>query len=201
MNCGQTAGSGGSGVTMLITGGVGGGVLGGGGVGGDGGGGAPAQEFSVTRPTADALAPSWSPNGKQLGFLSNVSGKFELYVTDTQGGAVQQITQGGDAGNYSWSPEGFRLAYQDLRSGNLDVFSFDLRDSTEYQLTKGNGVNAHPSWDCGGSRIAFTATRDGDPNVLQVPWQGGTLSNITVNLFSDKWAEWSPSKEIGSQGR
>ena len=31
-------------------------------------------------------------------------------------------------------------------------------------------------------------------------WTVGDIANLTTNPASDKWAEWSPSKEPGSRG-
>ena len=41
---------------------------------------------------------------------------------------------------------------------------------------------------------------DGNPNILQVPWQGGSQSNLTIDPATDKWSEWSPTKEPASRG-
>jgi len=158
------------------------------------------NEFQVTRDVVEDIFPAWSPNGKQLAFLSNVQGFWSLFVVDATGKNLMQVTKAGDAGNVSWSPEGNRLAYQVENSGNVDVFTYDLRNNTEYHLTDYAGPDSAPSWDCGGTKIAFTSTRDGDPNLLQVNWQGGSQTNITVNPATDKWSEWSPSKETGSRG-
>jgi WD40 repeat protein len=158
------------------------------------------NEFQVTRDVVEDIFPAWSPNGEQLAFLSNVSGFWSLFVVDVTGKNLLQITHEGDAGNVSWSPEGNRLAYQVENNGNVDVYTYDLQTGKEYRLTDYAGPDSAPTWDCSGTRIAFTSTRDGDPNLLQVSWQGGPQTNLTINPATDKWAEWSPSKETGSRG-
>ena len=106
-----------------------------------------------------------------------------------------------NAGNHSWSPVGDRIAYQSWQDDNLDVHTFDLETDEYYQLTDYEGVDSSPSWDCGGTMVSFTSLRDGNPNVLQVFWQGGDQSNLTIDPSTDKWSEWSPSKENGSRGQ
>ncbi|MBM3153502.1 MAG: hypothetical protein FJZ96_15065, partial [Chloroflexi bacterium] len=76
-----------------------------------------------------------------------------------------------------------------------------LATQTEFRLTDYAGPDSSPTWDCGGTNIAFTSTRDGNPNVFQVFWKGGPQSNLTIHPATDKWSEWSPAKETGSRGR
>ena len=146
--------------------------------------------------------PSWSPNGKQLAFFEpDANGNLDLYVSDLQGGNIQRITSQGNAGNASWSPDGYRIAYQiDGGNGDTNVFTYDLSASKQYQLTTFNGPDSAPTWNCGGSEVSFTSTSDGSPNIYSVPWQGGNISYITNTPYTNKWSEWSPSKEPGSRG-
>jgi Tol biopolymer transport system component len=60
--------------------------------------------------TNEAL-PTWSPNGRQLAFLSDVNGLWNLFVSDVDGDNPTQITEDNTM-NATWSPEGYRLAYQ-----------------------------------------------------------------------------------------
>jgi hypothetical protein len=70
----------------------------------------------------------------------------------------------------------------------------------EYLLSTYDGPDSAPNWDCGSSIVSFTSTRDGNPNVFEVGWQGGDQSNVTTDPSTDKWSEGSPSKEEGSRG-
>jgi PKD repeat protein len=160
------------------------------------------QEFQVTRGAANEIFPAWSPNGRQLAYLSDESGYWNLYVVDYTGENVIRITSGaGNTGNATWSPEGNRIAYQDERNGDLNVYAYDLLTNREYLLSEYAGVDSAPTWDCGGVNVAFTSVRDGNPNLFQVFWQGGPQSNLTIDPATDKWSQWSPSKEPASRGR
>ena len=159
------------------------------------------NEYQVTSFSNDVLFPSWSPNGKQLAFFVNISGTWDLYVSDLQGKSYRQISIGGDAGNATWSPEGDRIAYQVTVGDNTDVFTYDLVTSTEYQLTDFGGVDSAPTWNCGGTDVSFTSTRNGNPDIFSTWWQGGNdIYAITTDPSTDKWSQWSPAKEPGSRG-
>lgn len=57
-------------------------------------------------------APRWSPDGRQLVFLSTRGGKPQLYLIDLAGGEARQLTTRDEgAGEAAWSPDGRQLAF------------------------------------------------------------------------------------------
>ena len=148
----------------------------------------------------DSIFPAWSPNGAKISFLSNLSGAWDLFVSNWDGSELEQITTDGGAGNATWSPEGYRIAYQVDNGESVDVYTYDLVNQVEYQLTEFAGPDSAPTWDCGGGNVAFTSLLSGNPDIFSVPWQGGEISEITNHPSTDKWSEWSPSKEPASRG-
>jgi len=76
-----------------------------------------AAEESSMRALVDDSAqrvqnPSWSPNGKQIAYLSDASGEEEVYlVGDTDQATPRQLTHGlhGQNGSIVWSPDSTRL--------------------------------------------------------------------------------------------
>jgi Tol biopolymer transport system component len=158
------------------------------------------NEFQLTDTPTDEIFPSWSPNGRQIAYLVDSDGKTDLYIVDQNGNNPQRITMDGRTNNHVWSPEGNRIAYQSERNGNLDIYSYDLITKKEYRVTDYEGVDSGPTWDCGGTNLAFTSLRDGDPNIFQVFWQGGSAGNMTIDPATDKWSQWRPSNDVSSVG-
>jgi Tol biopolymer transport system component len=160
------------------------------------------DEFSVTRSTVNTVFPTWSPNGKQLGFLAEVGGVvYNLLVSNVDGSSLTTITNGVmDTGNPAWSPDGNKLAYQANVNGKLDVYTYDLTANKQYQVTQGEGVNSGPSWDCGGTMVAFTSTRTGTPNLFDAIWTGGSpAETLTTGTATNKWVQWAPTKDTSSR--
>ena len=60
-------------------------------------------------------APRWSPDGRQIAFLSNRADKeqFQLYVIPVDGGEARRVTEAeGDFGDFVWAPDGRTILCQ-----------------------------------------------------------------------------------------
>ena len=68
-----------------------------------------SQTMTITRITAasdigrDSLAPSISADGRKIVFQSKRSGSTQIYVADTVGGEVRQLTSEGQNFAPAWS--------------------------------------------------------------------------------------------------
>ena len=58
-------------------------------------------------------APSWSPTGRQIVFISDRGGTPQIYTMDAEGGNVARVSFGGSNHHDSpaWSPAGDRIVY------------------------------------------------------------------------------------------
>src|SRR5512132_1482892 len=57
-------------------------------------------------------SPSFSPDGKRIAFVSNLSGMPQVWTIGVEGGFPQLITGGDEpVGFVSWSPDGAWLAF------------------------------------------------------------------------------------------
>lgn len=57
-------------------------------------------------------SPRWSPNGESIAFVSNRSGKQQIYCLHTNGGEPKQITYcANGARNPIWSPDGSKILF------------------------------------------------------------------------------------------
>lgn len=55
--------------------------------------------------------PRWSPDGKRIAFTSRRTGDYELWVINSDGSGLRQLTES-KGGHYSpWSPDGSSIAY------------------------------------------------------------------------------------------
>jgi len=83
--------------------------------------------------SANDVPSSWSPDGFNISYYSNVSGDYDLFFCNTAGG-VQQVTSGpGNDVAGAWGPDGAHVAFLSDRDGTWAVYIAKY-DGTE--LTK-----------------------------------------------------------------
>ena len=67
------------------------------------------EKLYMTREIGDS---AWSPDGKQIAFISNISGRDNLWVVPSEGGWPVQLTVSNQRQQSpAWSPTGRWIAY------------------------------------------------------------------------------------------
>ncbi|UXI67018.1 hypothetical protein [Tahibacter amnicola] len=104
--------------------------------------------------------PAASPDGRQVVFQSNRTGRYELYVMNVDGTGVRQLTDlAGDNVTPDWSPDGRRIVFAATRDNASDVFIVDVDGKNLKRLTHSPGDDEHPHWTADGTRIVFDSAR------------------------------------------
>jgi dipeptidyl aminopeptidase/acylaminoacyl peptidase len=71
-----------------------------------------SRRFQLTRAEKSSTAPSFSPDGRYVYFLSDRSGKTNLYRVPVEGGEAEMLTDvKGSLGEYKVAPDGKSIAY------------------------------------------------------------------------------------------
>ena len=143
-------------------------------LGPEGARGAPVRLVASSRNDSN---PMVSPDGRQIAFTSNRSGRPELWLCDSEGGNVVQLTSVGFARNAYWSPDGRNIAF-DARPGERNlIFVIAAGGGVPRQLSSEEGY--YPSWSRDGRWIYFYARMSGAIEAWRVPAAGGTAIQLT----------------------
>jgi Tol biopolymer transport system component len=108
-------------------------------------------------------------------FTSDRTGSSEIWVCDTAGSNLVQLTSSGSAGTPRWSPDGRRIAFD--AQGGIHVIDVDGGRSRRVASEHFDGVV--PSWSRDGQSIYFASPRTGRSEVWKVPAAGGQAVQIT----------------------
>jgi TolB protein len=79
--------------------------------------GADPQNLTKGRPSDDR-APSWSPSGTRIAFISEVGGEYEVWTMSGDGSGLTPITHGFQrlARRVTWSPDGKSVVFSAVRT-------------------------------------------------------------------------------------
>ncbi|HXG09158.1 MAG TPA: S41 family peptidase [Gemmataceae bacterium] len=153
----------------------------------------------VTRtPGARDTQPRWSPDGKWIAFISDRSGREEVWVCDEQGGQLRQISDSDtQKGQFVWSPDSKALLYT-ASDKKLYKYSFATDQTTALAsgtvISFGGSAIGNPQWSPDGKWISYHKASDTLlSHVYVIPADGGAERRLTDDdVYSDSNAVWTP---------
>ncbi len=116
----------------------------------------------------------------RLTFISERTGKPEVYTSDLFFGEVKQVTNDGvQALTPRWSPDGTKIVYTSFRSGVADIFMLDLRSMQRTTFVNFKGTNGNARFSPDGQKVAMVLSGEGNPEIYVSNAQGRQVSRRT----------------------
>lgn len=157
---------------------------------------ATGEVRQVTDTLSHSRAPSWSPDGEQLAFMTEVGSNWQLAIVDVNSGLHREITTGAPDKRFPvWSPDGELIAYNTLSStGAVDqIWVVEPSGENARRLT-GEGQNGRPAWSPDGEYLLFNSNRDGSWQVFRMDRDGGNQIPLTTTGDAQR-ADWGNARQ------
>jgi dipeptidyl aminopeptidase/acylaminoacyl peptidase len=114
------------------------------------------EKLYMTRQVGQA---TWSPEGKSIAFVSNMSGRNNLWLVPAEGGWPVQLTVSDQRQTApAWSPDGKWIAYQSDYDGDelWDIFLVSPKTGRVVNLTSTREIaETDPTWSPDGRYLAY----------------------------------------------
>ena len=139
------------------------------------------------------MSPSWSPDGRQLAYVSFEKKSAEIYIQEVATGSRRKLASfKGINGAPAWSPDGRQLALTLSRDGNPEIYIMDAASGALRRLTNRAAIDTEPAWTPDGRSIIFTSDRGGSPQLYRVSVSGGKAERLTFEGKYNAGADISP---------
>ena len=128
------------------------------------------------------ISPAWSPDGRQLAYVSFERQKAEVWVQDLVSGGRRMLA--GFRGSNSapgWSPDGKRLVVTLSQDGPAQLYLLSPEGGTPTRLTRSNAIDTEGVFSPDGRQVYFVSDRGGGPQIYRVAVDGGTPERVTFS--------------------
>jgi len=154
----------------------------------------PIPELYYTRST---FGPAWSPDGREVVFTTNMTGRFNLWKVPASGGWPIQLLESEDRQSGAvWSPDGKWIVFeQDFGGGELyDLFAVPSDGGELINLTNTPEVSeSDAQWSPDGSMLAisYRPKSSSTSDVALLDWKTKKVRKLTDEQTRNR--EWYQS--------
>lgn len=178
------------------------------------------RAMQLTRGAGSDGSPRWSPDGREIAFLSDRGGSMQVWVISTELGEARQLTdEPGPVRELAWSPDGKNIAFQRADEFTADekkrtaekddarvvgegrkhghLYVVDVETKAVRRLTRGDFTVYTFSWSPDGKAIAFdrgtgTGLDDYYRSDIWVTDLAGEAKPLVARPGIDRAPVWSP---------
>lgn len=142
-------------------------------------GGGGLTRLTRTRMASEA-SPAWSPDGSRLAYVSDESGKAQLYLMDMATRQSRRLTlRGSENLSPNWSADG-RIAYTTRRGGPYQIAVLDPNKGESPDVLTTGAIHEDPSWAPDNRHLVCSRREAGGASISIID----TLGDPEVRLFS-----------------
>ena len=149
-----------------------------------------------TKGVGTNYLPVFSPDGKQIAFMSGRSGNPEIYAMNIDGSNLRRLTNhpAGDS-SPTWSPSGTQIAFTSDRTGKPQIYVMSSVDGSNLRrITVDESEADRPTWSPSINEIAFAArTSSSGFDIKVYDPNSGQTQKITFGEGTNESPAYAPN--------
>ncbi len=156
-----------------------------------------ANHRFITNGQSIVLTPRFSPDYKQILYLSFAEKRPRIYIYDIAAGRSRLVTESANQ-TFSprWSPDGRSILYSMAIGGNTDMYRVSASGGAPQRLTSDPGIETGGSFSPDGSKIVFESDRSGKQQIYVMNADGSNPQRISFGGGQYATPEWSPRGDL-----
>lgn len=138
------------------------------------------RPLTILDSSEPILSPSWSPDARQIAYVSFESSRPAIYVQTITTRERQKIASfPGLNGAPAWSPDGSRMALTLSRDGNPEIYVMDIASKALTRVTNHYAIDTEPRWMPDGKALIFTSDRSGNAQIYRLNLDDKSVKRLT----------------------
>jgi len=148
----------------------------------------------LTDMDGNEYVPSWSPDGKKIAFISQLSaGQPIIYTINVDGSDPKSLTDNSSQAYMPvWSPDNKQIVFTSNRSGTNYIYVMNADGSAVRELVNQGIHNWGARWSPDGGKIVFNSVRDNNTDIYSIGVDGTGETRLTTSEADELTPSWSP---------
>lgn len=143
------------------------------------------NEQVVMKNKQPIISPAWSPDGKQLAYVSFEAGHAVVVVQSLYTNKRKIVADfRGSNSAPAWSPDGQQLAVVLTRDGSSQIYLMNVDGGGVHRISYSGAIDTEPNFSPDGQSLLFTSDRGGNPQIYRMSVAGGTAKRLTFGQGS-----------------
>jgi TolB protein len=143
------------------------------------------------------LGPKWSPDGKQIAFVSYVRNNPDIYILDAATNRQRLLSsQKGLNTSPAFDSTGRRIACTLSVDGNPQIYLLDVNGTGKTRLTTSWSIDTSPAFSPDGRKMVFCSSRAGSPQIYSMDLATKNVQRITYEGTYNSEPAYSPKGDL-----
>lgn len=128
------------------------------------------------------ISPAWSPDGRELAYVSFELQKAVVWVQNVVSGQRRQLANfRGSNSAPAWSPDGRQLVVTLSRDSVAQLYAISRDGGAPRRLTNSGAIDTEAAFTPDGQHLFFVSDRGGSPQIYRMSAAGGNAERVSFS--------------------